>query len=158
MFCPKYSCKKIDRIRERSLKLILKDYTSDFSGILQLTNASSIHQNFLNTLMLEIYKYLHGLSPSLMNDIFLLRENTYYIGNSCLFKSNNPKSRKYGYYNMSATGTSIKYLLILILSITFMVAHSTKETKSYQENAAKNVLKCFENITRYNFKHGLLTK
>ena len=29
--------------------------------------------------MIEVYKYLHGLSPQLMNDIFTLRKNPYNI-------------------------------------------------------------------------------
>ena len=42
--------------------------------------------------MIEVYKYLNGLSPDIMNDIFKLRENTYNLRNFHIFgESQNKK-------------------------------------------------------------------
>ena len=41
-------------------------------------------------------KYLNGLSPNIMNDIFRLRENTYNLRNFHFFQTENPRSLKYG--------------------------------------------------------------
>ena len=46
--------------------------------------------------MIEVYKYLNGLSPGIMSDIFKLRENTYNLRNSHLFESQNPRTKKLG--------------------------------------------------------------
>ena len=43
----------------------------------------------LEFLMIEGYKYLNGLSPQIMNDIFKLRKNTYDLRNIHLFESQN---------------------------------------------------------------------
>ena len=46
--------------------------------------------------MIEVYKYLNGLSPGIMNDIFKLRENMYNLLNFHIFQIENPRSLKYG--------------------------------------------------------------
>ena len=46
--------------------------------------------------MIEVYKYLHGLSPELMTGIFTLRKNSYNIRNIRLFGSKNPRSVRFG--------------------------------------------------------------
>ena len=46
--------------------------------------------------MIEVYKYLHGLSPELMTDTFTLRKNPYNICNIRLFGSENPRSVRFG--------------------------------------------------------------
>ena len=46
--------------------------------------------------MIEVYKYLNGHSPDIMNDIFKLRENTYNLRNFHIFQTENPRSLKYG--------------------------------------------------------------
>ena len=46
--------------------------------------------------MIEVYKYLNGHSPDIMNDIFKLRENAYNLRNFHIFQTENPRSLKYG--------------------------------------------------------------
>ena len=45
--------------------------------------------------MIEVYKYLNGHSPDIMNDIFKLRENMYNFRNVQIFQTENPRSLKY---------------------------------------------------------------
>ena len=46
--------------------------------------------------MIEVYKYLNGLSPDNMNNIFKLRENSYNLRNFQIFESQNPRTKKFG--------------------------------------------------------------
>ena len=46
--------------------------------------------------MIEAYKYLNGLYPNSMSDIFKLRENTYNLRNSHMFESQNARTKKFG--------------------------------------------------------------
>ena len=46
--------------------------------------------------MIQIYNYLNDISPQIMNDIFKLRKNTYNLRNVHLFKSQNPRIKRYG--------------------------------------------------------------
>ena len=46
--------------------------------------------------MIEVYKYLNGLSPDIVNDLFKLRENTYNLRNFHIVESKNPRIKKFG--------------------------------------------------------------
>ena len=77
----------MDSIYERCLRLIQQNYTSDFEVLLENSNEKPVHQKCIELLMIEVYKYLNGLSP----DIFKLRENTYNLRNFHIFESQNKK-------------------------------------------------------------------
>ena len=64
--------------------LFMKDLYRLFEMITRLEEAHQItfHQRYINFLMIEVYKYLNGHSPDIMNDIFKLRENTYFSESS----------------------------------------------------------------------------
>ena len=51
--------------------------------------------------MIEVYKYLNGLSPDIMSGIFKLRENTYNLRNFHIFESQNPRTKKFGQDNIA---------------------------------------------------------
>ena len=46
--------------------------------------------------MIEAHKYLDGLSPDIMSDIFNPRENTYNLRKFYAFESQNPRAKKFG--------------------------------------------------------------
>ena len=45
--------------------------------------------------MIEVYKYLNGLSPNIMNNVLKLRENTYNLKNFHIFESQKPRTKKW---------------------------------------------------------------
>ena len=96
VFCTKHSIGKINSIHERCLRLIQQNYASDFEVLLENANEKSVHQKCIELLMTEVYKYLNGLSPDIMSDIFNLRENTYNLRNVRIFESQNPRTKKFG--------------------------------------------------------------
>ena len=73
----KKATKKINAVHERSLRIIGNDYDSLHPLLLEETHQTTFHQRCVNSLMIEVYKYLNGHSPDIMNDIFKLRENTH---------------------------------------------------------------------------------
>ena len=85
MFCTKHSIGRINSIHERCLRLIQQNYTSDFEVLLENSNEKPVHQKCIELLMIEVYKYLNGLSPDIMSDIFKLRGNTYKVRNFNMF-------------------------------------------------------------------------
>ena len=92
MFCSRNSMNKLNNIREKCLRLITNDYESSFNELLESIHELSIHKTCINYLMIEVYKYLHGLSPKLMTYIFTLRKNPFNIRNIRLFGSEIPWS------------------------------------------------------------------
>ena len=74
MFTSKGCNKRIDKIHERSLSLILNDYESFY--MISTFNKKTIHQRCINVLFTEIFKCLSlniDLSPELTNEVFCLR-------------------------------------------------------------------------------------
>ena len=65
MFCTKHSLGRINSIHEGSLRLIQQNYTFDFEVLLENGNEKQVHQKFIKPLMIEVYKYLNGLSPDI---------------------------------------------------------------------------------------------
>ena len=95
MFCSKKSTKKINAVHERSLRIIWNDYESLYS-LLLLEEAHQIafHQWCISSLMIEVYKYMNGHSPDIVNDIFKL-ENKCNLWNFHIFQTENRCSLKY---------------------------------------------------------------
>ena len=57
-------------MHEKSTMLILNDYESSFCDMLSTLNETAIHQRFINTLLMEVYKHLNDLIPELMDEVF----------------------------------------------------------------------------------------
>ena len=81
MFCSRFLNNIMNRIHERALRLIQNDHVSTFQDILEITKEKTIHQNNLECLAKEIYKFLNGLSPPIMNGVFMIRNNNYNLIN-----------------------------------------------------------------------------
>ena len=73
MFCSKKSTKKINTVHERSLPIILKDYESPYPLLLKEAHQITFQQRCINSLMIEIYKYLNGYDK----DLFYERVKVY---------------------------------------------------------------------------------
>ena len=96
MFSSKKSTKKINTVHERSSWITLKDYECPYTLLLEEAQQITFPQRCLNSLMIEVYKYLNGHSPDIMNDILKLRKNDYNLRNFHIFQTKNPHSLKYG--------------------------------------------------------------
>ena len=96
MFCTKHSIGGINSIYERCLRLIQQNYTSEFKVLLENENEKQAHQKCIELLMIEVYKYLNGLSPDIISNIFKLRENTYNLRNFHILNLRIPEQKSLG--------------------------------------------------------------
>ena len=110
---------KINRIHERALKLGYSDYSSNFDELLKKDGQFSIYDRNIQTLAIELYKFFHGLFPSIMKNIFQVNTN-----NSCSLRSRNefycrnPKTVKYGTEIISYLAPKIRSLVAEIIKRT----------------------------------------
>ena len=73
---------KINRLHERALRIVYSDFKSSFEGLLMKDNSFSIHERNIQSLAIEIYKFLNGLSPCFLNNVFHKRiSNSYDLRN-----------------------------------------------------------------------------
>ena len=76
MFCGKSLDNRINRIHETSLRVVYNDYRSNFIQLLERDGSMTIHHRNLQRLAIEIFKVIKGLSPQIMNGVFILKKNT----------------------------------------------------------------------------------
>ena len=81
MFISKGLNKKINRIHEKSLRLVLNDHRSTLDEMLDTLNEKTTHQQCIDRLLTEVYKFLNGYSLNIMNEVFHLRQKTYSLQN-----------------------------------------------------------------------------
>ena len=87
---------KMNKIHERSLRLLLKNHKDAFQDLLRSFGDISIHQRCINSLLTEVYEYIRGLSPEIMNEVFSTRANTYNTRQFNVFETHISTSNKYG--------------------------------------------------------------
>ena len=86
---------KINRLHERALRIVYSDSKS-FNTLLEKDGSFSIHHSNIQSLAIEIYKFLHGLSPAIMGDIIKLnRPPTYNLRTCQELYSGKPKTVRY---------------------------------------------------------------
>ena len=78
---------KINPTHERALRITYNDKSSSFQDLLKKDNSFSIHHRNIRTLATEILKFLQGLSPPILNEVFAERNFTYNLrGNNLLIR------------------------------------------------------------------------
>ena len=65
---------RINKIHERSLRLVYKDNVSSFEELLIKDNSVSVHQKNIQLLAIELYKVKNNIGPELLKDVFKLKE------------------------------------------------------------------------------------
>ena len=73
MFCNRSLNNKIDRLHERSLRIVYSDKTSDFSELLEKDGSVSIHYQNIRQLAIEMFKVSKGLCPEIVKGLFQFR-------------------------------------------------------------------------------------
>ena len=87
---------KINRIHERALRITYNDKSSSFQNLLEKDNSVTIHHRNIKILATETYKFLQGLSPPLMNEIFVERNNNYSLRGNNVLTRRRVNSVRYG--------------------------------------------------------------
>ena len=103
MFCYRGIMHKINKIHERWLRLLLKNYKDDFQDLLRY--------KMYNSLLTEVYKYIDGLSPEIMNEVYSTRASIYNTRQFNVFETHIPTSNRYGLNSIPYKGNQLWNLL-----------------------------------------------
>ena len=101
---------KMNKIHKRSLRLLLKNYKDDFQDLSRSSGDKSIHQWSINILT-EVCKYIHGLSPETMNEVFSKIAKIYNTQQFNIFETYIPASNRYGLNSILYKANQLRNLL-----------------------------------------------
>ena len=106
MFTSPKSGRKIEKVQERALRLLLNDYDSTYDILLKNSKKSSIYTRIHRILAKEVYKTLNDCNPGYMKTIFqkTLRENPRRPNN---LRVQGYKGVTYGKNSLRTSGTNI---------------------------------------------------
>ena len=68
---------KINRIHERAVRITYNDKSTSYGDLLSKDRSVTIHYRNIRALAIEIQKVIQGISPLLLNEVFVLRESNY---------------------------------------------------------------------------------
>ena len=96
---------KINKIHERSLRVVYDDKKATFKELLDNDKAVSIHPRNLQILVTEMFKVKISESPSIMHEIFQTDDsNNLNLRKNSRFKLGNPNTVYYGTKTISGLG------------------------------------------------------
>ena len=84
---------KINGIHERALRTVYSDHNSSFNELFDKDGSFTIHQRNVQSLANEFYKYLHGLSPAILSEVFKVNDTMpYHLRTRNKLYARNPKT------------------------------------------------------------------
>ena len=88
---------KINRLHEKALRIVYGDYKSKFDELLEKDYSFSIHHRNIQTLAIDKFKFLNGLSPQIGNEVFQVKSPApYYLSDKNELYSKNPNTVTHG--------------------------------------------------------------
>ena len=81
-FCSKKLTYKLERLQYRALKIVFNDYKSDYDTLLDRIKMPSLHINRIKQLAIEIFKCLHNISPTYIQELINVKSPKYSFRNT----------------------------------------------------------------------------
>ena len=115
-FCGATYNSKLEKIQEKCLRIIYKDYESTYETLLETTNTTSLVVSRLHLILLKVYKSLHQLNAKCMNGLVKVKSTRYSLRNPVIKLQPKKKTTTYGLKPISYTGVKLWNDLFPILS------------------------------------------
>jgi hypothetical protein len=85
-FCSKKQTRNIEKIQERSLRFVYKDFNSEYNELLQKANRDTMHVMRLKRILTFVYKCVNNIGPSFLHSMFSLKVSNYNLRNTFLLE------------------------------------------------------------------------
>ena len=106
-FCGKVNNNKLEKIQERALRIINKDYDSSYDELIKCSNTSTLLVSRLRIMLCEVFKCLKGLNPLSINELFEIKEMGYALRNCTRLYQPKKLKTTYGLRSVSYVGAKL---------------------------------------------------
>ena len=106
-FCSRKINNRMNRIPERALRIVCKDYVSTFAQLLEKDRSVLIQIRNLQVHATEIFKARNNLSPPIVHNIFRTTEPAYSLRRDTIFESRRIQTQRYGIESLTNLGPKI---------------------------------------------------
>lgn len=105
--CGVTNTKKIEKLQERALRIIYRDYESNYKDILKRNNMSPLHLQRTRKLLIMIFKIIYDQGKPFEQDFFSLTGSYYNFRNQNTLVKPNCKTSRYGIQSFLFQGVDI---------------------------------------------------
>ena len=105
-FCGVTHGNKVEKIQERCLRIIYKDYESSYDRLLDRANTTKLAISRLRILIL-VFKSIHILNPKCISDLYELKSTNYSFRKNVEVLQPKRRTTTYGLRTISSTGAQL---------------------------------------------------
>ena len=106
-FCGKENNSKLEKIQERSLRILYNDYVSSYSDLLSNAGTSTLLISRLKLMALETFKCVKGDNPKCLNNIFHVKDVPYDLRHQVNLEQPRRRSAMHGLRSFSYIGSKL---------------------------------------------------
>lgn len=106
-FCDMRSTKNMEKIQERALRFIYKDFTSSYDVLRNMSLKPLLYVQRLRNLNIEVYKCFNGIGPRYMHHIFQPKNTKYNLRNVHCLEIPRHDTCKYGFNTFKYQGAKL---------------------------------------------------
>ena len=106
-FCGKTNNNNIEKIQERALRIIHRDYESSYEDLLSAAEAPTMLTRRLRVILLEVFRSMNMLNSDCLNDMFKIKNGNYSFRNTRKLLQPKKKTTAFAYHGYAMREVSV---------------------------------------------------
>ena len=106
-FCGKGNNEKLEKIQERALRILYRDYASSYDELITQSCTEKILTTRLKKILIDIFKTLRGMNPPYLQQMYVLKETQYDFRNEKIIIQPETNKVTYGIRSLSYVGAKL---------------------------------------------------
>ena len=106
-FCGKVNNGKLEKIQERALRILYRDYISDYDSLISKSRTEKILTTRLKKILIEVFKTLKKTNPPYLHSLFTTNETEYDLRRDISLIQPKKETETYGIRSLSYIGAKL---------------------------------------------------